>query len=53
MQQTTGKTLSMVLNIAQSRSQRFGIGGSINFQTPYGLIHLPLELSSDLAKGPN
>jgi hypothetical protein len=47
LQHTTGKTLSMVLNAAQSRSLRFGVGGSISCQTPYGLIHVPVELSSE------
>lgn len=48
MEQSAGKTLSMVLNVARSRSLRLGIGGSMSCQTPYGLIYLPLQLSSEV-----
>ncbi len=44
MEQSTAKTLSMVLNIVQSESLQFNIGGSIKCVTPYGLIYIPLKL---------
>lgn len=47
MEQTTGKTLSMALNLAQSSSLQFNIGGDISCQTPYGLIYIPLKLHSE------
>jgi len=46
MQQSTGKTLSMILNVAQSGVPQFAVGGSITCQTPYGLIFVPLQVSS-------
>lgn len=45
MEQSIGKGLSMILNVAQQRSTRFAIGGSMSYQTPYGLLHLPLALT--------
>ena len=47
MEQSTTKTLSMVLNMAQSGSFQFAIGGDISCQTPYGLIFIPLRLNAD------
>jgi hypothetical protein len=47
MEQSTGKTLSLVLNTARSRSPRFGIGGSISCNTPHGLFYIPLSLSAE------
>jgi len=44
MELTTGKALSMALNIAQSSSLQFNIGGEISCQTPYGLVYVPLKL---------
>jgi LEA14-like dessication related protein len=46
MEQSNGKTLSMVLNIAQSGgSMQFAVGGEISCQTPYGLIFIPLKVN--------
>jgi hypothetical protein len=48
MQQTRGKSLSMALNVIQSKgSSRFVVGGSISCATPHGLIRLPLSLRSE------
>lgn len=47
MEQTTGKTLSMALNVAQSSSLRFVIGGEIRCRTPYGLVYIPVKLQSE------
>lgn len=46
MEQTTGKKLSLALNIATSSSLDFNVGGEINCQTPYGLFSIPLKLRS-------
>lgn len=47
MEQSTGKTLSMILNVAQSGSFQFAVGGEISCQTPYGLIFIPLSLNAE------
>jgi hypothetical protein len=47
MKHTRGKGLSMMLNVVQSQSAKFEIGGSFSCQTPYGTVYVPLELSSD------
>ena len=47
MEQSTGKTLSMVINAAQARSFQFAVGGDISCQTPYGLVFIPLRLNSE------
>jgi LEA14-like dessication related protein len=47
MEQSTAKTLSMVLNMAQSGSFRFAVGGDLRCQTPYGLIFIPLKLNAE------
>ena len=47
VEQSNAKTLSMILNIAQSGSLQFALGGDIRCQTPYGLIYIPLRLSSE------
>lgn len=53
MQQTRGKALSMVVNVLGSRTPRFELGGSFSCRTPYGVIHVPLALSSEaLASAP-
>lgn len=44
MHNTTGKTLSMILNVVQSPSPKFNVGGTIKCGTPYGLIYVPLKL---------
>jgi hypothetical protein len=46
VEHSTAKTLSMILNIAQSGSLQFALGGDIRCQTPYGLIFIPLRLDS-------
>jgi len=53
MENSTAKTLSMVLNVAQHRSQRLEIGGSLTCQTPFGLIYIPLAVSFSLAESVN
>jgi LEA14-like dessication related protein len=47
MEQTTAKTLSMILNLAQSTSFELAVGGDIRCQTPYGLIYIPLNLRTE------
>ncbi len=47
MEQSNAKTLSMVLNMAQSGSFHFAVGGDISCQTPYGLIFVPLRLNAE------
>ena len=47
MEQSTAKTLSMIVNIAQSGSLQFAVGGDIRCQTPYGLIYVPIRLNGD------
>jgi LEA14-like dessication related protein len=47
MEQSTAKTLSMILNMAQSGSLQFAVGGDIRCQTPYGLIYVPIRLTGD------
>jgi LEA14-like dessication related protein len=47
MEQSNGKTLSMVLSAAQSASFQFAVGGDISCQTPYGLIFIPLRLNAE------
>jgi LEA14-like dessication related protein len=47
MEQSTAKSLSMVLNMVQSGSFRFAVGGDISCQTPYGLMFIPLRLNSE------
>ena len=47
MEESAGKTLIMEQNIATSSSIQFTIGGDIKFDTPYGLIFIPLKLSSE------
>lgn len=49
MQQTRGKALSMLVNVAQHGSAEFTIGGRIACNTPHGLFDLPLQLSSQPA----
>lgn len=46
MQQTRGKGLSMLVNMAKHQSMDFVVGGSIQCQTPHGLFRVPLEVSS-------
>lgn len=48
MENSTGKTLSLALNLAQSSSLQFNIGGDISCQTPYGLVYVPLKLHSEV-----
>jgi LEA14-like dessication related protein len=46
MEQSTAKTLSMVVNVIQSESLQFAVGGDIRCQTPYGLIYVPLKIQA-------
>jgi LEA14-like dessication related protein len=46
MEQSTAKSLSMVLNVLQSESFQFAVGGDISCQTPYGLVYVPLRIQS-------
>jgi LEA14-like dessication related protein len=48
MEQSTAKTLSMILNMAQSESFHLAVGGNIRCQTPYGLIFIPLKLRTQV-----
>jgi len=47
MEQSNGKSLSMVLSMVQSRSMHFAVGGEISCQTPYGLIFIPLKVNAE------
>jgi hypothetical protein len=44
MENSPGKALSMVLNLASNRDLRFNITGSVTCKTPYGWIFIPLDL---------
>ena len=44
MENTPGKTLSMVLNTIQSSETEFKLGGTIECQSPYGWILIPIDL---------
>ena len=46
MEQSTTKSLSMVLNMAQSPTLQLAVGGEISCQTPYGLIYIPLKVQA-------
>jgi len=46
MEQSTTKTLSMILNVAHSETMQFAVGGEISCQTPYGLIYVPLKIQA-------
>lgn len=46
MQQTRGKGLSVLVNIAKHQSAAFVVGGTIECRTPHGLFRVPLEVSS-------
>lgn len=46
MQQTRGKALSVLVNIAKHASANFVVGGTIECRTPHGLFRLPLDVSS-------
>jgi hypothetical protein len=47
MEHAQGKTLSAIINVIQAGTVRLGIGGSLSCRTPYGLIYIPLALSSE------
>ena len=49
MENTKGKGLSAILNVAKSRAADVRIGGSLSCRTPYGLVYLPLELGASPA----
>jgi LEA14-like dessication related protein len=44
MENTPGKTLSMVLNTMQSSELEFRVGGTIECRSPYGWIFIPLNI---------
>ncbi len=44
MENSTGKTLSMILNAIQAQAVSFTLGGTITCGTPYGWVFIPLEL---------
>ena len=49
MRKTRGKGLSMLVNIAKNQSADFTVGGLIQCQTPHGLFHVPVSVSSSAA----
>ena len=46
MEQSSTKSLSMILNLLQSESLQFAVGGDISCQTPYGLVYVPLKIQA-------
>ena len=44
MENSTGKTLSMILNAIQAQAVSFTLGGTIMCGTPYGWVYVPVEL---------
>ncbi len=44
MENSTGKTLSMILNAIQAQAVSFTLGGSITCGTPYGWVYVPVAL---------
>jgi hypothetical protein len=48
MENSPGKTLSMVLNLAQNAHPEFDITGTVTFNTPYGWIFIPVTLRETL-----
>ena len=45
MENSTGKMLSMFVNVVSSRAAHFTLGGSVTFATPYGALYLPVSVS--------
>jgi LEA14-like dessication related protein len=48
MENTTGKTLGMALDLAQSRDRKFAVTGTIRCGTPYGWFIFPIRLEGSL-----
>lgn len=48
MENTTGKTLGMALNLAQSPGRKFAVTGTIECGTPYGWFIFPIRLEGSL-----
>ena len=48
MENSPGKTLSMILNLAQNHRPEFNITGTVTFNTPYGWIFIPVTLREAL-----
>jgi LEA14-like dessication related protein len=46
MNQTRGKSLSVLVNIAKHAAVNFVVGGTIECRTPHGLFRVPLDVSS-------
>jgi hypothetical protein len=46
MQQTRGKGLSVLVNLAKHQTANFVVGGTIECRTPHGLFRVPLEIAS-------
>jgi LEA14-like dessication related protein len=44
MENTTGKTLSLILNTLQSPNMEFRVGGTVECRSPYGWIVFPIAL---------
>jgi LEA14-like dessication related protein len=51
MENTTGKTVSMILNTIQSPVPDFQLGGVIKCKSPYGWIVIPMELQITKSEG--
>jgi LEA14-like dessication related protein len=47
MENTKGKTLSLLLNTLQSPSPKFTLGGTITCSTPYGWVIIPVALQNE------
>src|SRR5204863_1121572 len=52
MRQTRGKGLGMLVNVVKNQSADFTVGGLVQCQTPHGLFHVPLEVSSTSSATP-
>jgi LEA14-like dessication related protein len=46
MENTIGKSLSMILNVMQSDEPTFRVGGTVTARTPYGWVYIPVEIES-------
>ena len=44
MENTVGKSLSMILNVLQSEEPEYRVGGTIIARTPYGWVYIPVEV---------
>jgi LEA14-like dessication related protein len=46
MENTTGKTLSLILNTLQTPNMEFRVGGTVECRSPYGWIVFPIALQA-------